>query len=60
MKRAPVPAAVHSSIGWPPSELQKANTGRRPMKRLMPTGLPGQCGEARSFTALNLLSAGRP
>src|SRR5215470_1994010 len=40
MKRAPPPPAVHSSICWSPSELPNANTGRRPMKRSMPTGLP--------------------
>ena len=33
-------AAVHCSISRSPSELPKAKIGRRPMKRLMSTGLP--------------------
>ena len=37
----PSPAVVHCSIWRSPSELPNAMIGRRPMNRLMPTGLPG-------------------
>ena len=40
-ERAPPPATVHCRICRSPSELPKAKIGCRPMKRLMPTGLPG-------------------
>ena len=49
MKRAPLPAAVHSSICWSPSELPKAKTGRRPMNWLMPTALPGPSSMNMTF-----------
>ena len=53
MKRAPLPAAVHCSICRSPSELPKAKIGRRPMKRLMPTGLPGPSSMNSTFGSLH-------
>ena len=51
---APLPAAVHSSICWSPSELPKARTGRRPM-RTRPPGPPASrprpCPTSTSSTA---------
>ena len=59
MKRRPVPAAVHCSIWWSPSEFPNARIGRRPMKRCMPTGLPALSSTRLtlgSFTSTVLIS----
>src|SRR5262245_50215131 len=42
---------VHSGICWSPSELPNAKVGRRPMKRLMPTGLPGPSSTNSTFAS---------
>jgi hypothetical protein len=47
-----------SSICWSPSELPNANTGRRPMNWLMPTGLPAS--SSTSATLASLTSTGVP
>ena len=54
----PSPAVVHCSICRSPSELPKAKIGRRPMKRLMPTGLPGP--SSMNSTLGSFISTGLP
>ena len=54
----PRPAVVYCSICRSPSELPKAMIGRRPMKRLMPTGLPGPSSMNSTFGSL--ISTGLP
>ena len=55
---APLPAAVHCSICWSPSELPNAKIGRRPMKRLMLAGLPGPSSTNSTLSAS--ISTGLP